>query len=72
MSEIVLQIKDDVSFDRLMVLLGPYKAAKVKELEGKIWNGKAEWLQNPIKIDGFTPLSRDEAHARQGLYRQQI
>jgi hypothetical protein len=65
MGEIVLQINDDVSLDRLMALLGPYiKKAKVKEPEGKIWDGKAEWLQNPISVNGFTPLSRDEAHAR--------
>jgi hypothetical protein len=65
MSEIVLQINDDMSLDRLMTLLGPYiKEAKVKEPAGKIWNGKAEWLQTPIKMNGFTPLSRDEAHAR--------
>jgi hypothetical protein len=65
MNEIVLQINDDVSLDRLIALLGPYiKEAKVKEPEGKTWDGKAEWLQNPIRVNGFTPLSRGEAHAR--------
>jgi hypothetical protein len=64
MSEIVLQIPDDTNLERIVALLAPFiKKAQVKA-GGKIWNGKAEWLNHPVKINGFTPLSREEAHER--------
>jgi hypothetical protein len=69
MSEIVLQINDDMSFDRVLALLAPYIAkAEIKQANAesmhKIWTGKAEWLATPIKADSFIPLSREETHAR--------
>jgi hypothetical protein len=69
MSEIVLQINDDMSLDRVLALLAPYIAkAEIKqtgaETKSRLWTGKAEWLDIPIKTDSFTPLSREEAHAR--------
>ena len=66
MSEIILQINDDVSMDRLIAMLGPYiKDVQVKQSSsGKVWNGKAAWLRHPITIDGFKPLNREEANAR--------
>jgi hypothetical protein len=69
MSEIVLQINDDMSLDQVVALLAPYIAkAEIKqtsvESKHKTWTGKAEWLDTPIKVDSFTPLSREEAHAR--------
>jgi hypothetical protein len=41
-------------------LLAPFiKSADVKAGK-KIWNGKAEWLNHPVRINGFIPLSREE------------
>jgi hypothetical protein len=75
MSEIVLQISDEVSLDKIVTLLAPYIAkAEVKEpyaqperLHGKVWTGEADWLKSPFKVDSFTPLTREEAHARKNL-----
>jgi hypothetical protein len=65
MGEIVLRINDDISFDKVITFLAPYIAkADVKKANGKIWTGKAEWLDTPIKMDSFIPLSREETHAR--------
>ena len=65
MAEILLRINDDISFDKVVTLLAPYIAtAEVKKSNGKIWTGKAEWLDTPIKMESFTPLSREEIHAR--------
>jgi hypothetical protein len=65
MGEIVLKINDDISFDKVITLLAPYIAnAEIKRTTGKIWTGKAGWLDTPIKMDSFTPLSREETHAR--------
>jgi len=65
MSEIVLRINDDISFDKVITLLAPYiSAAEIKKPIRKVWTGKAEWLDTPVKMDIFTPLTRDEAHAR--------
>jgi hypothetical protein len=65
MAEIVLKINDDISFDRVITLLAPYiTAAEIKNPIGKVWTGKAEWLDNPVKMDSFTPLTREEANAR--------
>jgi len=65
MSEIVLKINDDMSFDKVLSLLAPYiKTAEVKKNNEKIWTGKAEWLKTPIKMESFTPLNREEAHVR--------
>jgi hypothetical protein len=67
MSEIVLQIYDDTNLERIITLLAPFiKKAEVKT-GGKTWNGKAEWLNHPVKINGFTPLSKEEAHERQSI-----
>jgi hypothetical protein len=64
MSEIVLQIHDDTDLERVVALLAPFiKSADVKT-GGKIWNGKAEWLNHPVRINGFIPLSREETHER--------
>jgi hypothetical protein len=67
MSEIVLQIPDDTNVERIVALLMPFiKKAEIKTA-GKIWNGTAEWLNHPVKINAFTPLSREEAHERYGI-----
>jgi hypothetical protein len=64
MSEIVLQIPDDTNLEQIVALLAPFiKKAEVRAA-GKIWDGKAEWLNHPIKTNSFTPLSREEAHER--------
>jgi hypothetical protein len=77
MSEIVLQISDEVSLDKIVTLLAPYiDKVEIKEpqegnhrlgFHGKIWTGKADWLENPFKIGSFIPLTREEAHARKSL-----
>jgi hypothetical protein len=69
MSEIVLRLNDDINLEEVVSMLAPYIAkAEIKQIitesKGKIWTGKAEWLDTPIKADSFTPLSREEAHAR--------
>jgi hypothetical protein len=65
MNEIVLQINDNINFEKMISLLAPYiNSAEVKETHKKVWTGKAEWLDPPIKMESFTPLSREEAHAR--------
>jgi hypothetical protein len=65
MNEVVLRINDEISLDRVVSLLAPYlEKAEIKEPPGKVWTGKAEWLDNPIKMDSFSPLTREEAHAR--------
>jgi hypothetical protein len=64
MSEIVLRIPDDTNLERIVAVLAPFiKKAEVKA-GGKIWNGKAERLNRLVRINGFTPLSREEAHER--------
>jgi len=68
MSDVVLKINDAVSLQRVLTILAPYiKDAVVKEPPRKIWDGKADWLVNPIKVDSFTPLSREEIYDRQAL-----
>jgi hypothetical protein len=63
--EIVLKINDNISFDKVISLLAPYiEKAELIKAKGKIWTGKAEWLDTPIKMDSFTPLGREETHAR--------
>jgi hypothetical protein len=63
--EIVLRINDDIVFDKVIALLAPYIAqAEIKKANGKIWTGKADWLDTPIKMESLTPLSREETHAR--------
>ena len=65
MSEIVLRINDDITFDKVITLLAPYiSAAEIKRPIGKVWTGNAEWLDNPVKMDSFIPLTREEANAR--------
>jgi hypothetical protein len=64
-NEVVLRINDEISFDKVVSLLAPYiEKAEIKEPPGKVWTGKAEWLDHPVKMDSFSPLSREEAHAR--------
>jgi hypothetical protein len=65
MTEVVLRINDKISLDRIASLLAPYiKKAGIKEPPKKVWTGKAEWLLNPVKMASFSPLTREEAHAR--------
>jgi hypothetical protein len=64
MSEIILQIHDDTNLERIVALLAPFITKAYVKAAGKIWNGKADWLNHPVKIAGFTPLSREEAHER--------
>jgi hypothetical protein len=65
MNEVILRINDEINLDRVVSLLAPYiEKVEVKELPGKVWTGKAEWLDNPVKMDFFSPLTREEAHAR--------
>jgi len=68
MGEIILKINDDIIFDKVIALLAPYIAkVEIKKANGKIWTGKAEWLDTPIKMESFTPLSREETNARKEL-----
>jgi hypothetical protein len=68
MSEVVLRFDDETSLERTDSLVAPYSEkidkAEIKEPPKKVWTGNAEWLLNPIKIDSFLPLTREEAHAR--------
>jgi hypothetical protein len=69
MSEIILQLDDSVSFEHVIKLLAPYiKNAKIKpagsRTKYKIWDGNAVCLQNPWKIDSFTPLKREDLYDR--------
>jgi hypothetical protein len=69
MSEIVLQISDDINLEGVVSMLAPYIAkAEIKqtitESKHKVWDGKAEWLDTPTKVDSFTSLSHEETHAR--------
>ncbi len=65
MSEIILQINDDIDFDRIISLLAPYIAkAEIKNSDKKKWTGKAEWLDTPIKMESFIPLSKEDAHVQ--------
>jgi hypothetical protein len=65
MNEVVLRINDEISLDRVLALLTPYiEKAEIKETPRKIWTGKAEWLLNPVKMASFSPLTREESHAR--------
>jgi hypothetical protein len=65
MTEVVLRINDEISFDRVASFLAPYiEKAEIKELPKKVWTGKAEWLLNPVKMDSFSPLTREEVHVR--------
>ena len=65
MGDIILKINDDVNFDKIITLLAPYvSAAELKKTIGKVWTGKAEWLDTPVKMESFTPLTREEANAR--------
>jgi hypothetical protein len=68
MSDVVLRIDDAISLQSVLKLLAPYiKEAAVKEPPKKIWDGKADWLDNPIKVDSFTPLSREEIYDRKAI-----
>jgi hypothetical protein len=63
-----LKINDAVSLQKVLKILDPYiKEAVVKEPPKKIWDGKADWLGNPIKVDSFTPLSREEIYDRKTI-----
>jgi len=65
MREIVLKINEEINIDKIITLLAPYiTKAEIKKPNGKIWTGKAEWLNTPIKMEAFVPLSREETHAR--------
>jgi hypothetical protein len=69
MSEIVLQINDDINLEGVVSLLAPYiKNAEIKQKtgkpKGKIWDGDMACLQNPWKADFFTPLKRNDLYDR--------
>ena len=65
MSEIILKINDDIRLDEVITLLAPYiETAKIKKTNSKVWIGNADWLNTPVKMESFTPLSREEANAR--------
>ncbi|MDR2428684.1 MAG: hypothetical protein LBD62_02640 [Candidatus Margulisbacteria bacterium] len=74
MSEIILRLDDTSDLDKIMQAISPYfQTVSVvgftdnsKQVDApKIWDGKAEWLDNPWKTEApFKPLTKDEAHAR--------
>jgi hypothetical protein len=69
MSEVILQLEDTVSFDHIVALLAPYiKNAEIKqafcESGHKIWDGNMACLQNPWKIESFSPIKRDNLYDR--------
>jgi hypothetical protein len=45
--------------------LSPCSRLNIKKAEikagGKVWNAKTDWLNHPTMINGFIPLSREEA-----------
>ncbi|MDR0639339.1 MAG: hypothetical protein LBG27_10665 [Spirochaetaceae bacterium] len=59
MSEIVLQIHDDINLEQIVALFAPFIKKAQVTVAGKIWNGKAEWLNHPVRTNGFTPLSEE-------------
>jgi hypothetical protein len=74
MSEVILRLDDTSDLDKIMRAISPYfqtvsivgftDQAK-QENSLKIWDGKADWLDNPWKTTfPFKPLTKDEAHAR--------
>jgi hypothetical protein len=73
MSEVVLSIDDAVGLEEVIKQLSPYiREANIKETTGcirpkKIWDGRADWLDNPIKMDSFTPLKREEIYDRKSI-----
>jgi hypothetical protein len=69
MSEIVLQISDDIDLEGVVSMLAPYiKNAEIKqtigESKGKVWDGDMVCLQNPWEVDSFTPLKREDLYDR--------
>jgi hypothetical protein len=69
MSEIVLQINDDINLEMVIALLAPYlKNVEIKQTskasKGKIWDGDMACLQNPWKVDSFTPMKREYLYDR--------
>jgi hypothetical protein len=72
MNEVILRINDEISLDRVISLLAPYiRNAEIRqttgESKGKIWDGDMECLQNPWKVDSFTPLKREDLYDRQSI-----
>jgi hypothetical protein len=69
MCEIVLQINDDINLEKVVSFLAPYiKNAGIKQMtgesKGKLWDSDMACLQNPWKVDSFTPLRREDIYDR--------
>jgi hypothetical protein len=65
---VVIEIDDAVSIDKIIETLGPYiKKASIKDCP-KLFNGKTSWQGGHFKVDSFTPLSRDEIHDRKNFH----
>lgn len=62
MRETVLQ--DDANLAPIAALLTPFIKKAAVTVAGKTGNGTAEWLNHPVSINDFTPLSREEAPER--------
>jgi hypothetical protein len=65
MSEITLQISDDVSWEKISGFLAPYiKEAGIKKLPAELQNRSADWIGGNFKIENFNPFTRDDIYAR--------
>jgi hypothetical protein len=71
MSEVILQLNDTITFEKILALLAPYiQQAKARQVEtaepsGKIWDGRMDCLQHPWKTAApFAPLSREAVYER--------
>jgi hypothetical protein len=71
MSEVVLQLNETITFEKILALLAPYiqqakaRQAETAESSGKIWDGHMDCLQNPWKAaTPFVPLSREAVYER--------
>jgi hypothetical protein len=59
-----IKINNEI-IDKLISFLSPYiTKAEIKKHNRKIWTGKAEWLDTPVKMESFAPLTREETNAR--------
>jgi hypothetical protein len=65
MSEITLQISDEVSWEKISGFLAPFiREARIKKEPTKIQKHSADWIGGHFKTKNFVPLTRDEIYAR--------
>jgi hypothetical protein len=65
MREVVLQLNNDVDFEKIKMLLAPLcKEITMLSALPKFWDGSMDWLGKPYIVDSFKPLTRDEIYDR--------